>query len=91
MIAGDLKRELFEILGFIPCEEVFRKLTDSMRKLQKQSATSSAEVILIQSWQDELYLKDKRSLLYMVRAQELYRNNFFDEAQKYESLAVQHY
>lgn len=91
MIARDVRKELFEILGFIEATDVFRKITDAMRALQMNSGSDVGDLILIQSWEDELDVKDKKALLFMVRAQELYHTQFFDEAQKYESLAIKYY
>jgi hypothetical protein len=91
MIVRDIKQELFEILGFVDSLRVFREVTGAMRKLQLQGDDGHVEVILIQSWEDEINVKDKKALLFMVRSQELYRTNFFDEAQKYEGLAVKYF
>jgi len=91
MIAKDLYRELFEILSGADEKSIFREITDAMRKLQMQRGIAPTELISIQSWDAKIDIKSKEALLYMIRAQQLYRTQFFDEGQKYESLALKYY
>jgi hypothetical protein len=44
----------------------------------------------IRSLNDYIPLTSQMAILYMVRAQELYRTNFFDEAAKYEALSIKY-
>ena len=91
MTALDIRQELFEILGFVEPSTVFRRVTEALRKLQIHRTDTKVAVILIQSWHDDLDIKDKGAVLFMIRALELYRTDCFDEAQKYEYLAVKLY
>ncbi|HEV3273011.1 MAG TPA: hypothetical protein VGZ93_12590 [Candidatus Methylacidiphilales bacterium] len=88
MTASEIRRELFDVVGFIGEEALFRKITEARRLLFVRSGSDFPEIILIQSWKDDLKLEEAKPLLFMIRAQELYANQFFDEAQAYEALAV---
>ena len=88
MKAKELRDDLFQILGFVEEQKVFREMTEALRALQRANAGS--KVILVQSWEDEIEIADERALLFMVRSKNLFRNQFLDEAQKYESLAVKY-
>jgi hypothetical protein len=46
------------------------------------------KTFVIRSLNDYIPLTNTMAVLFMVRAQELYRTNFYDEGQKYEGLAV---